>query len=208
MKLLVHVCCAPCFCFTDKRLREQGHEVTGFWYNPNIHPAAEYNLRLDALRKYSALKGAPVVFRGGNLPEDIERWARAAFAGETRAVPQSIHVPFGTGFGASEGSTRTFRLPTSDGPRCAGCYKMRLREAALYAKENKFDAFTTTLLYSIYQKHDLARAVGERIAAEIGIPFYYEDFRTGWREGIVISKDLGLYRQKYCGCFVSEREIG
>ncbi len=191
MKLLVHVCCAPCFCFTDKRLREQGHEVTGFWYSPNIHPAAEYNLRLDALRKYSALKGAPVVFRGGNSPEDIERWARAAFAGETRAVPQS-----------------DLRLPTSDGPRCAGCYKMRLREAALYAKENKFDAFTTTLLYSIYQKHDLARAVGERIAAEIGIPFYYEDFRTGWREGIVISKDLGLYRQKYCGCFVSEREIG
>ncbi len=173
MKLLVHVCCAPCFCFTDKRLKEEGHEVTGFFYNPNIHPAAEFSLRLEALRKYSELKGTPVVFRGEYSPLEIERWAKSAFSGE---------------------------------PRCAGCYDIRLREAAIYAKENKFDAFTTTLLYSIYQKHDLIRATCERIALEVGIPFFYEDFRPGWREGIAISKELGLYRQKYCGCFLSEAE--
>lgn len=173
MKLLVHVCCAPCFCFVDKRLKEEGHEVTGFFYNPNIHPAAEFGLRLEALRKYSALKGTPVVFRGEYAPAEIEKWAKAAFSGELR---------------------------------CGGCYDVRLREAALYAKEHKFDAFTTTLLYSIYQKHDLVRAAGERIATEVGIPFLYEDFRPGWREGISISKELGLYRQKYCGCFLSEAE--
>jgi len=197
MNLLVHVCCAPCFCFTDKRLREQGHKVTGFWYSPNIHPAAEYDLRLEAMHKYSALKGTPIVFCGGNAPEDIERWARAAFSSSENREWRTANRADDSRFANLESRTVN---------RCAGCYDVRLREAALYAKENNFDAFTTTLLYSIYQKHNLIRAAGERIAAEVGIQFFYEDFRKGWREGICISKELGLYRQKYCGCFLSEQE--
>ena len=63
--------------------------------------------------------------------------------------------------------------------RCAFCYRMRLRYAAQFAKENGYDAFSTTLLVSPYQRHELIKKEAEAAAAEFGIPFYYEDFRVG-----------------------------
>jgi len=90
--------------------------------------------------------------------------------------------------------------------RCLRCYEMRLVATAAHAKETGADAFTTTLLYSRYQKHETIRAMGERIGAESGVPFYYRDFREGWQQGIEESKAMGLYRQPYCGCIYSEQE--
>ena len=90
--------------------------------------------------------------------------------------------------------------------RCSLCYAMRLRPAAEKAIAVNADAFTSTLLYSRYQNHTLLKAQGEALAAELGIPFYYEDFRVGWQEGIDQSVALGLYRQPYCGCIYSEQE--
>ncbi len=90
--------------------------------------------------------------------------------------------------------------------RCQYCYTVRLEATAREAKKNLFNAFSTTLLYSIYQKHLLIKETGERLAREIGIPFYYEDFRPGWKKGVEVSKAIGLYRQQYCGCIYSEKE--
>ena len=90
--------------------------------------------------------------------------------------------------------------------RCAYCYRVRMEAAALFAKENNFDAFSTTLLVSPYQKHDLIREIAEAVAAKTGIPFYYEDYRIGYQEGVEISKTLEMYRQPYCGCVFSERD--
>jgi predicted adenine nucleotide alpha hydrolase (AANH) superfamily ATPase len=90
--------------------------------------------------------------------------------------------------------------------RCEQCYRMRLDAAAGVAKEKGFSLFTTSLLYSKYQKHDLIAGVARETASAQGIELYYEDFRQGWREGIVESKAMGLYRQQYCGCIYSERD--
>lgn len=90
--------------------------------------------------------------------------------------------------------------------RCAYCYRMRLRYAAQFAKEHGYDAFSTTLLVSPYQKHALIIKEAEAAAAEFDIPFYYEDFREGYQRGVDISLELGLYRQQYCGCVFSERD--
>lgn len=90
--------------------------------------------------------------------------------------------------------------------RCNRCYGMRLTATAAHAKALRADAFTTTLLYSRHQKHETIRTMGERIGAESGVPFYYRDFREGWQQGIELSKELGLYRQPYCGCIYSEQE--
>ena len=90
--------------------------------------------------------------------------------------------------------------------RCNYCYHDRLRSTALLAKRGKFDYFSSTLLYSKFQKHDVIKSMGDSIGKSVGIPFLYEDFRTGWQEGIEVSKDLGLYRQQYCGCLYSEKE--
>jgi predicted adenine nucleotide alpha hydrolase (AANH) superfamily ATPase len=90
--------------------------------------------------------------------------------------------------------------------RCGFCYFIRLEAAAQEAKKNGFDQFSTTLLQSTHQNHQLIKKTGERLAQEIGIPFYYEDFRQGWRKGFEVSKEMGLYRQQYCGCIYSEKE--
>ena len=80
------------------------------------------------------------------------------------------------------------------------------RYAAQYAKENGYDAFSTTLLVSPYQKHELIIQMAEEAGKEFDIPFYYEDFRKGYQRGVDISLELELYRQPYCGCVFSERD--
>jgi hypothetical protein len=90
--------------------------------------------------------------------------------------------------------------------RCRYCYRIRLNATAQLACKEGFNGFSSTLLYSRYQTHDLIREVGEETAQTHGIPFVYRDFRPGWGEGLKKSKKLGLYRQKYCGCIFSEKE--
>lgn len=90
--------------------------------------------------------------------------------------------------------------------RCSYCYFSRLDAAARKAAELGFDSFTSSLLYSRYQNHESIRTAGERAAERHGVKFHYEDFRPGWQEGIKASKEMGLYRQQYCGCIYSEKE--
>ena len=89
--------------------------------------------------------------------------------------------------------------------RCQNyCYKIRLEQTARYAKEHGFDSISTTLLISPYQKHNILKQLGENIGNKYGLNFVYRDFRVGFYEGQERAKELGLYRQKYCGCIFSE----
>lgn len=97
-------------------------------------------------------------------------------------------------------------IAANSAERCLYCYASRLEAAAAEAVRLGFDAFTTSLLYSRYQKHDVIRNMGEQIGEKYGIIFHYADFRKGWQEGIAVSKKMELYRQQYCGCIYSEKE--
>ena len=90
--------------------------------------------------------------------------------------------------------------------RCQVCWWLRMVRCAKFAKEHSFDAFTTTLLGSPYQDHEVLKSICEDIAKECGIQFYYEDFRTGFKAAQEKAKNKGIYRQKYCGCLFSEKE--
>ena len=171
MKLLLHLCCAPCTIYPLEILRKDAGQVKGVFFNPNIHPYLEYKKRLDTVREYAAREGLEVAVAEGYPIEE--------FLLKTAALGKD---------------------------RCSYCYEVRLRHTAEQARKGLFDAFTTTLLYSRYQKHDLIRQTGEAIAREMQVPFYYQDFRVGWEEGVRISKETGMYRQKYCGCVFSEKE--
>jgi predicted adenine nucleotide alpha hydrolase (AANH) superfamily ATPase len=103
-----------------------------------------------------------------------------------------------------EGFLRNVAFRESE--RCQYCYHDRLQSTALVAKRGQFDYFSSSLLYSKFQKHDQIIAIGESVAKSAGVPFLYQDFRMGWKEGIAESKQLGLYRQQYCGCIYSEKE--
>ncbi len=99
-----------------------------------------------------------------------------------------------------------FSLYDREKDRCAICYRLRLEKTAITAKNLGYNAFSTTLLYSVRQKHELIKQIGEALGLLYNIKFFYEDFRKGWKEGIEESKRLGLYRQRYCGCIFSEKE--
>lgn len=86
------------------------------------------------------------------------------------------------------------------------CYPVRMRKVFEYAKNNGYDTVSTTLLYSIYQKHDYIKKICEDLSKEYGIDFLYEDFRIGFWEGHNKAKEIGLYMQKYCGCIFSEEQ--
>lgn len=90
--------------------------------------------------------------------------------------------------------------------RCRLCYRLRLHEAALAARDEGFEAFTTTLLVSPYQNLELLREVGEAAAAAAGVSFEYNDFRPLFPRVKEMADNLGLYRQNYCGCIYSEIE--
>jgi predicted adenine nucleotide alpha hydrolase (AANH) superfamily ATPase len=83
---------------------------------------------------------------------------------------------------------------------------LRLDAAARYAKENGYSAFSTTLLISPYQNHELLIKTAEEKASKYGVNFLYRDFRPRFREGQAAARELGLYMQKYCGCVFSEEE--
>ncbi len=171
MKLLLHICCGPCALFPLKKLREAGHEVTGFFYNHNIHPYQEYVKRRDAAVQMAEQEALPLILRDDY---DLE-----GFLASVAATPST---------------------------RCSYCYASRLTATAEAAVAGGFEAYTASLLYSRYQKHEEIRLRGEQIGAEQGVAFYYEDFRPGWQEGIRLSREQGLYRQQYCGCIYSEKE--
>jgi predicted adenine nucleotide alpha hydrolase (AANH) superfamily ATPase len=171
MKILLHICCAPCAIYPLKILRQAGHEVMGFFYRHNIHPFTECMRRENALRSFADSESLGVVYQDGY---EMEQFIRNV----------------------------VFR----EKDRCTYCYHDRLQAAAHIARRGKFDCFTSTLLYSKFQKHDTIRSIGESVGKSTGVPFFYEDFRTGWKEGIAVSKERNLYRQQYCGCIYSEKE--
>ena len=91
--------------------------------------------------------------------------------------------------------------------RCANyCYRVRMEQTAKFAKENGFDAFTTTLLISPYQSHEKIKEICEEMAEKYDIKFLYRDFRPGFREGQNKARELELYMQKYCGCVFTEED--
>jgi len=170
-RILLHVCCAICAIYPVKILREQGWEVVGLFYNPNIHPYLEYCRRLEAVEKF---------FEGGDLSLIVK---------DEYEMEEFLR-----------------RVSFREARRCFYCYNMRLERTAYIARHGKFHAFTTTLLVSPYQKHELIREVGEDVAKRVGVEFFYHDFRDGFKEAHRQAETLGLYKQQYCGCIYSEYE--
>jgi predicted adenine nucleotide alpha hydrolase (AANH) superfamily ATPase len=98
------------------------------------------------------------------------------------------------------------RVAGHETERCRYCFELRLTKTAAAAKENGYDAFTTTLLISPHQKHELIQEVGNKAAAEQGVAFLYADLRKRYSDSRHITKPMDLYRQQYCGCVYSEWE--
>ena len=170
-KLLIHSCCAHCAAYTAEYWRQQGYEVSAFWYNPNIHPYTEHQHRLEAMQSLAEKVDLPLIVTGGY---DIVEYFRVVVGNEEE--------------------------------RCRHCSKIRLARTAQIAREKGFDAFTTTLLISPQQKHEIIKEVGEEIAKESRVEFLYADLRQRYSDSRHLTKPMELYRQQYCGCVYSQWE--
>lgn len=177
-RILLHACCGPCSLMCVQALRAEGFEITGYFANPNIHPVSEYFRRREAMREAAEKLSLPMIWQDDayNLPG----WLDMVYS-----------------FGIAE---------NQDYARCRYCYESRLALTCATAMEHGFSLFTTSLLYSRHQQHDLIAAVGASLSMPEGAAFFYRDFRPYWQEGIELSKEWSLYRQNYCACIFSEYE--
>lgn len=181
--LLLHACCGPCSSYVIEYLARY-FAITIFYYNPNIHPKAEYERRRDELLnflpRFPAASGIQVI-EGHYNPDDFYR------ATGVREEPD-------------------LQKEAEKGERCRRCYELRMRAAWQYACGHAYDWFTTTLSISPFKDADKINAIGK--ALEYGQPgprFLPSDFKKkgGFKRSLELSAEYGLYRQDYCGCVYS-----
>ena len=172
-QLLMHVCCGPCAVWPVHFLTESGgFNITGLFYNPNIHPVDEFEQRKATALEYFYYAGLPISSTDDFRQSQWEEYENNQTLGGKAA-------------------------------RCEMCYRSRLEYTASVAAEEGYDAFTTSLLVSPYQDHDLIREICKDLSHQLQVDFYYHDFRPHFRDGQKMAKELNLYRQKYCGCILS-----
>ena len=178
--LLLHSCCAPCSSYVLEYLSNY-FGITVFYYNPNIYPDEEYEMRVREQQRFIRAFPAkhPIDFIEGAY--DKERFYEMARGLE--AVPEG-------------------------GQRCFQCYELRLREAGELAKARGFDYFTTTLSISPMKNAEKLNEIGLRLAEELGVSYLCSDFkkRNGYKRSTELSREYGMYRQDYCGCVYSYHE--
>ncbi len=177
--ILLHVCCAPDATHSLKVLQEKyNFEIYMYFYNPNIQPREEYKKRYDSFLKLSKQWDIPYIEAEYN-PED---WFKI---------------------------TELYKDEPEGGARCFLCYKNNLFYTAKKAKELGIKYFSTTLTISPHKNADIINSIGEEVAKLFGITYVPENFKKndGFKKSIEYSKELGLYRQNYCGCIYSKMEM-
>ena len=132
-----------------------------------------------------------------------DEWVRRFQAAHTSAISAGVPLMYDDTGDATEWLRE---VAPSLPDRCRACYHLRMAKTAVRAKAEGYDSFSTTLLISPYQKHADLVAVATAMAEEVGISFYYRDFRPHFRSTFPASRALGLYRQNYCGCLLSDYE--
>ena len=178
--LLLHSCCAPCSSYVLEYLSRY-FKITVFYYNPNIYPEEEfYKRRSEQERFISQLPAKnPISFIGTeHMSEEFYK-----------AVKGLEHIREG-------------------GERCFACYRLRLEESAMAARDMGADYFTTTLSISPMKNARKLNEIGGELGGKYGVKYLFSDFkkRNGYKLSSELSREYGIYRQNYCGCVFSLRE--
>ena len=171
-RLLLQACCGPCSAPVLERLGEV-FELTVLYYNPNTYPEAEFLRRKDALNTVLA---------------------------HTDPAPELIVPPYD--HGEFLAAVRGLEGESEGGARCEACQRLRLEKTARTAAENGFEWFGTTLTVGPTKKAAVINPIGLALAAKYGLRWLTADFKKGggYERSLQLSRELGLYRQDYCGC--------
>ena len=178
--LLLHSCCAPCSSSVIELLLEY-FDITVYYYNPNIYPAAEYYKRKEEQEKFCR-----DYFKDANIKVVSEDYNEEDFLKIAKGKEN-----------LREG-----------GARCTLCYHLRLEKTASFAAKNGYDYFASTLSVSPLKCADRLNKIGEELSKEYGVKYLYNDFKkkNGYKRSCEISNEIGMYRQAWCGCKYSYYE--
>ena len=178
-RLLLQVCCGPCSTEVIERLRED-FTMDLYFYNPMIYPRTELDKRAD------------------NLIKVVEK---SNFDGKV-IIPANNMDDF------AEVSYKR-KDDKEFGRACYDCYKLRLEETARLARDESYKYFTTSLSISPYKNAQWLNEIGCDLEQEYGVKYLYADFKKkdGYKKSIELSKEYGIYRQDYCGCIFSKKEM-
>lgn len=175
-KLLLHSCCAPCSSAVIQKLKEY-FDITVYYYNPNISPVEEYEKRKAEQKRLLALWHIPLM----ECDYEGDRY---------------------------ENAVKGLENEPERGKRCDVCFALRLKKTALTAKEGGYDYFCTTLTVSPHKNAELLNRIGKQEGERVGVTFLPSDFKkqNGYLTSIRLAKELGLYRQDFCGCAYSKAQ--
>ncbi len=178
--LLLHSCCAPCSSYVLEYL-SQYFEISVFFYNPNIYPMEEYSRRVEEQKKLILDLKVNYEIRFIEGKYDTENFYSIA---------------------------KTLEEEKEGGIRCIRCYELRLKEAAIMAKKENYDYFTTTLSISPHKNAQKLNEIGGKLEQQYNVKYLYSDFKKkeGYKRSIELSNEYNLYRQDYCGCIFSKNE--
>ncbi len=198
-RLLLHACCGPCSSYVIEYL--SGYfEITIYYYNPNIHPSEEYYRRLSELKNFLA-RFPDALKNSVKLVEEVYNPEEYFSAVKTLEQPE-------------------LQFEAERGERCRRCYEFRMKKAFEYANNHFFDWFTTTLSISPHKDAEKINIIGENLQKELEEPektlesqaftkYLPADFkkRGGFLRSTQLSKEYGLWRQDYCGCVYSRKNL-
>jgi predicted adenine nucleotide alpha hydrolase (AANH) superfamily ATPase len=177
-KLLLHSCCAPCTSYCLEYLQEY-FDITLYFYNPNMSTREEYDKRANELIRLVKEMGL-----SSKVDIIIEEYKSEEFLNASKGLEQE----------------------PERGLRCNECFRLRLNKSGIYAKDNKFDYFTTTLSISPHKNAKLLNIIGRELEDIVGVKYLYSDFKkkNGYKRSIELSNEYNLYRQNFCGCNFSK----
>ena len=177
-KILLHDCCAPCGAYVLEKLLNDKNEVFVYFFNPNIFPNLEFERRKNEMKNFCFQKN--VEFK--EEPYLHDEWLKDVLGLE---------------------------LEPEKGKRCQVCIGKRLEKAAMFAKENNFTHFATTLSVSPHKDAEFINKIGKELAEKFGLIFVEDIWRknNGYLKSVELSKKMGFYRQKYCGCEYSKNPL-
>ena len=190
MKVALHVCCGPCASACVPALRDLGNEVALFFSNSNIDTEAEFEKRLTNARKLAEADGVELVADSYDHEDWLEKVAKG------------------------------FEDAPEKGARCARCFRYSLARTAAWAAERGYEVFTTSLTVSPHKVSPMVFEAGADAAwgvsakdcggsAAAAPKFLSVDFKKkdGFLRSLRRAAELGLYRQSYCGCEFSRRDV-
>lgn len=176
--LLLHSCCGPCSTTVIERLNDK-YAITVYFYNPNITDKEEYEKR----------KAAQIEF--------IEKYNRRNTAKDKIAFIEGPYEPK-----VFCNAVKGLEQEPEGGKRCSVCFRLRLEKTAEIASISGYDCFAATLTVSPHKNFDVINKIGMQLGMRYSLSYVGEDFKkhAGYQRSVELSKEYGLYRQRYCGC--------